>query len=153
MCSYCCLLTHKYRWITSHACYQVCCINTTHISSYPVCVSESERWASSRRLVLIAPLPLRGGGAGWRSLQLHVMEEDSKDRWKTACMWGWKKRRWDGRGRLQNNSIIDTVSAGNKGLLFCVLIKVLYRRPKGKQCARELEPNHSRASKDCHYLT
>lgn len=56
-------------------------------------------------------------------------------------------------GSLQNNSITDTVSAGNKGLLFWVLIKVLSRRPKGKYCARKLEPNHSWASKDCHYLT
>lgn len=53
------------------------------------------------------------------------MGEDSKDRWKTASMRDWKTRR---RWSLQNNSIIDTVSAGNKGLLFRVLIRALYRR-------------------------
>lgn len=147
--------THEYLWIISYCVLWMCCVNTAFIISSCVCQWEwTSRVMQTTCVDRALPPKARGGGtAGRWSQQWHATEEDSKDRWKTACMWDWK-RRWDGGwGDLQNNSITDTASAGNKGRLFWVLIKVFYRRPKGKQCTRKLESNHSPASKDCHYLT
>lgn len=101
----------------------LCCKNTPLIrrASVRVSVTETTRADSS------ASSRGRRRGMFRPSRQSHASEGDGRDRWKSASMCSWKMRR---RQSLQNNSVIDRGSAGNKGPVLWVLIKDPRRRQR-----------------------